>query len=427
MTIGAGLGVGVGIGSASAKAPPFQLPGEHFSAAMCFLLFGAAGLIWIAPELAAGTYPQPSVVSVTHLFTLGWITMSIMGALYQFLPVALGEPIRSVGAAHLSFALYTPGVLAFVIGMAFHKTPVMLAGAALFGTAILIFTINLGATLWHATTRDVTWWALASADFFLVITLVLGLALAGNLHWSYLGAARLIALGTHLHIALFGWVMLVVVGVAQHLLPMFLLSHGVGERYAKFSVALLAAGAATLAVGHHGPPFISQWLPALFFSAGLIAFLLQARAFYTHRLRPSLDPGMQSVARALTIIAVALILGIVALFTGFAPRASSAYVLTMVLGISLFVAALYYKIVPFLVWFHRFGPLIGKTKMVRVSDIYSAKTASIAGGTLVAGVLLTLVGVLITHVEVIRVGAVVLTAGVSIEAAQMLSLARRKP
>ena len=32
----------------------------------------------------------PRVVAVTHLFTLAWITTSIMGALYQFLPVALG-------------------------------------------------------------------------------------------------------------------------------------------------------------------------------------------------------------------------------------------------------------------------------------------------------------------------------------------------
>lgn len=418
---------GPAAGLAAAKAPPFRLPGEHFTAAMVFLVLGAVGLIWIAPDLAAGAYPQAAVVGVTHLFTLGWITMSIMGALYQFLPVALGEPVRSIPAAHLTFALYAPGVAVFVTGMALSRDSLMLVGAALFGTGILVFAINLGATLWRATARDVTWWALAGADLFLVVTLVLGLALAGNLQWGYLGAARPIALGTHLHIALFGWVLLVVVGVAHRLLPMFLLSHGAGERYAKAAVGLLVAGAATLAVGHHGPPLVSRWLPALLFGAGLVALLLQARAFYRHRHRPALDPGMRSAALGLGLLALALGLAGVALFIDASPRVSTAYVLALVLGISLFVAALYYKIVPFLVWYHRFGPLAGKRRISRVSDLYSARLAGTSGALLLLGVLGLLAGVVAARAALARGGALLLTAGVAIEAVQMLALARRTP
>jgi hypothetical protein len=367
------------------------------------------------------------VVGVTHLFTLGWITTSIMGALYQFLPVALGEPIRSIPAAHLSFALYAPGVAAFVTGLLLHRTPLMLIGAALFGTGILMFAVNLGATLWRASARDLTWWALAGADLFLVVTLVLGLALAGNLHWGYLGAARPIALGTHLHLALFGWVLLVIVGVAHRLLPMFLLSHGAGERFAKAAVGLLAAGAATLTVGHHGPPLVSRWLPALCFGGGLVALLLQAKAFYRHRHRPALDPGMRSAALALGVLALGLVLAGVALFVDDAPRARTAYVLALVLGLSLFVAALYYKIVPFLVWYHRFGPLAGKRKVSRVSDLYSARVAGTAGALLLFGVLLVLAGVVAAQVVIVRGGALSLAAGVAVEALQMLALARRTP
>lgn len=418
---------GPGIGLAAAKAPPFRLPGEHFTAAVVFLVLGAVGLIWIARDLAAGAFPQAAVIGVTHLFTLGWITMTIMGALYQFLPVALGEPIRSIPAAHMSFALYAPGVAAFVTGTAFGRDPLMLLGAALLGTGILIFAINLAATLRRASARDVTWWALAFADLFLVVALVLGLALAGDLHWGYLGAARPNALGTHLHIALFGWVLLVVVGVAHRLLPMFLLSHGAGERYARAAVGLLAAGAATLAVGHHGPPLISRWLPALLLGAGLVALLLQARAFYGHRHRRELDPGMRSAALALGVLAAALALAGVSLFIDSSPRASTAYVLALVLGISLFVAALYYKIVPFLVWYHRFGPLAGKRKVSRVSDLYSARLAGTAGALLLLGVLVLLAGVIAARVVLARGGALILTAGVAIEAVQMLALARRTP
>src|SRR5689334_13772770 len=87
-------------------APPtgsIRLAGEHFAAATCYLAVGAIGLVWIAPELAIGAYPSPHVAGVTHCFTLGWLTMTIFGALCQFLPVALGVPLRSVHLAHMSF------------------------------------------------------------------------------------------------------------------------------------------------------------------------------------------------------------------------------------------------------------------------------------------------------------------------------------
>ncbi|MEO8029925.1 MAG: hypothetical protein ABJC74_09310 [Gemmatimonadota bacterium] len=418
---------GPGIGLAATKAPPFRLPGEHFAAAIGFLLLGAFGLVRVAPDLATGAYPLPVVVAVTHLFTLGWITTSIMGALYQFLPVALGEPIRSVRAGHVALALYVPGLLAFVSGMLFGSTALMLAGAAGLGTGLLIFVVNLGATLRRATRRDVTWWALAGADLFLLVTLVFGLALAGNLRWGFLGAAHPIALATHLHVALAGWVLLVMVGVAHRLLPMFLLSHGAGDRFAKAAVALLIAGAATLTVGHHGPPLLSRWLPTVLLGAGLLAFLLQARAFYRHRHRPGLDPGMRLAALALALLLAALLLAGVALVPGAPPRAYLSYVLALILGITLFIAAHYYKIVPFLVWYHRFGPLVGKRKVARVSDLYSARAASTAGILLALGAVGMIAGVSTAHAGAARGGALLLTCGVMIEAGQMLALARKTP
>jgi hypothetical protein len=414
-------------GLTSQMAPPFLLPGEHFAAAMGFLLCGVIGVIVVAPQLAAGAFPAPRVIAVTHLFTLGWITTSIMGALYQFLPVALQQPVRSIRAGHIAFALYVPGVLAFVTGMMLGLDEVMLAGAATFGAGVLVFAVNLGATLRRAPRRDVTWWALAAADLFLCVTLLLGLALAGNLRWGYLGAARFTALGTHLHVALAGWVLLVIVGVAQRLLPMFLLSHGVGQHLAKAAVALLASGAAVLTVGHHGPPLVSRWLPALLLGSGLGAFLLQTLQFYRHRHRPALDPGMRLAAMSLGILALGLVLAAGSLAFPAVPRGSILYVLVLVLGISLFVVAQYYKIVPFLVWYHRYGPVAGRQPVPRVSELYSAPAASTAGALLVLGTAILTAAVALGWPSGARAGGMVLAVGVVVQAAQMSALARSRP
>lgn len=409
------------------KAPPFRLPGEHFAAATVFLATGAVGIVLVAPQLTAGAFPAPGVIGVTHLFTLGWITTSIMGALYQFLPVALGEPIRSVRAAHLTFGLYVLGLPFFVYGVAAGHHAATMSGAGTFGAGILVFVANVAVTLSRATRRDVTWWALAGALVFLVITLVLGFTLAGNLWKGYLGTGRFMVLGVHLHIALGGWVLLVIVGVAQKLLPMFLLSHGVGDRLARAAVALIAAGATWLALLHH---LLSAALwrgAAVLMGAGLACFLAQAVLFYRHRHRPALDPGMRLAAAGLGLLGLGLALAGPVVLLAVPPRIWTAYVMSMLLGISIFVAALYYKIVPFLVWYHRFGPLAGKQSVPKVGELYSWRVANAAGILLFLGAIGTTASVLIGQSTLARSSAVVLMAGAFVEAWQMLQLARRQP
>lgn len=418
-----------GAGLVARSAPPFRLPGEHFAAALAFWLLGAAGLVWVAPEVAQGLFPLPRVAAVTHLFTLGWITTTILGALYQFLPVALLVPIRSERVAHLGFGVYVPGLALFLGGLLAGAHLPMLAGAALFGTGLLLFVGNLAATLRVAPERNLTWWALAGAAVFLTATVVLGASLAGNLRWGYLGDQRFLALGVHLHVAVAGWVMLVVVGVAHRLLPMFLLSHGASERPGGAALALLATGTALLLALHHALTPAVKWGVAALLVAGLGAFLLQAALFFRHRRKPALDPGLRLAALGLCSLLVALGLAPWTLSLGLAaPRVATAYALALLLGgLSLFVAGHYYKILPFLVWYHRFGPLVGKQPVPRVVDLYSVRTGNAAAALLGAGagglVLATLAGA----VWLARPAALLFAAGAGVVAMQMLQISRRRP
>jgi hypothetical protein len=411
----------------SAKAPPALLPGEHFAAALLFLLAGGTALIAFADDFARGTYLAPRVAATTHLFTLGWITTSIMGALYQFLPVALDQPIRSVRVAHATFVLYVPGLMMFILGIAGSWHTLLLAGAATFGTGILLFIGNMALTLRRSVRRDVTWWALAFATFYLGITLLLGGTLAGNLRFGYLGAARLRAMTVHLHVAIAGWVLLVMIGVAHRLLPMFLLSHGVKHHYAKAAVALVATGAGVLAFLHHAPRLLSVWLPALCLTLGCAAFVMQGRSFFRHRHRPALDAGMRLAAAALMLLLVAIVLGWTTLLGRAGAHVAVAYVVVLLLSITLFVAAHYYKIVPFLVWYHRFGPLAGRQPVPRVAELYSARVAGVSVLLLVTGATGFGASVAFGAASGTRVFAAVFLAGVLVEAAQMFNLSRLRP
>jgi len=409
-------------------APPLRLPGAHFAVAGGFLLAGTLGLVWAAPDLARGSFGMPRVVAITHLFTLGWITTSIKGALYQFLPVALQTPIRSTRLAAAGLLLYAPGLALFVIGLILGRVPLALVGAALFGTALLAFVGNLAATLKRATQRNLTWWCLVGSATALASTVILGISLAGNLRWGYLGADRYLAVAVHLHVAIAGWVLLTIVGVAHRLLPMFLLAHGASEVPGKIAAILLSTGVAVLLAGHHALHPWLVWTIAALLGGGLVALLLQGALFFRHRRKPQLDPGMRLAACGLSLLGVALLIAPVHLASGLAaPRIATAYVVALLGGITLFVCGHYYKILPFLIWFHRFGPLVGKQQVPRVAELYAHRPAEVVVVAATAGILAMGLGILLAAQAVVRTGAALLLLGVSVLLIQMIHISRKRP
>jgi hypothetical protein len=291
-----------------------------------------------------------------------------------------------------------------------------------------MFVVNLAATLARSAKRDLTWWSLMAAAVYLSITLILGLTLTGNLRWGYLGVERWTALGVHMHVALAGWVGMVVIGVAHRLMPMFLLSHGAGERWGRVAAALVAGGVAWLVAFHHAGSALAWWVPAGLIGGGLASFLVQARKFYATRVKRQLDAGLRTAASGLGILALGLLLGGVVLVTDLAPaRLATAYGSALVLGLTVFVAAHYYKIVPFLVWFHRYGPRVAEGPVPRVSELYSGRAASWAGGLLALGSLGVVLGIAAGSGGAVRAAAVVVAAGAVIETIQMGRLGWKKP
>jgi hypothetical protein len=417
--------------TAGAGTPaPFALTAFHFAAALVFLVLGAAGLVWVAPDLAAGRYLMPRVVAVTHLFTLGWITTSIMGALYQLFPVVLGTGVPSFRAGYAALILYAPGLVLFAAGLAAGAVALLLPGAVLLAAGLLIFLANAGTGLARARTRDATWWTLAAAFVFLLVTVVLGASLAGNLRWSWLGANRLVAVAVHMHVALGGWVLLVIVGVARRLLPMFLLSHGATPRPGHAAALLVGAGAGTLTLFHHGPVVMVSVVAPVLMAAGTAAFVVQAALYVRHGNRPRLDPGLRLALGGIGLLIAALVLGCAAAATGFGnARLTTAYGVALIAGaFSSFVAGHYYKILPFLVWNHRYAGLVGGgRRLPRVADLFTARTADIAGMLMLAGAGGLVAAVAAGQTLAAQAAAAAFGTGVAVHASQMFGLYRKGP
>jgi len=394
---------------------------------MLFLSAGSIGLVLIAPELAAGDFLSQRVAGVTHLFTLGWLTTTIFGALYQLLPVALGAPVRSRMMGHLSFWTYAPGAALFACGVMIGSTMLHHAGIALLVLGIVLLLVNVGGSLPHARARDATWYAVVIALVALASTLVLGIVLLHNLHTGFLMEHRVRTLSVHLHVALAGWALVMMTGMSHRLLPMFLLAHGASTKWTSRALLLLPLGLAVMATGVIARLPLAAWAGLVLLEGGVICFLVQCRAFFRARKRPVLDAGLRFSAAGLMFLAVSAALGPALMLQGGvqSPRLAIVYVLVGLLGgIVLYVVGHFYKIVPFLAWIARFRDRVGRERVPVVADLYSARVAHVQLALMAAAVAGMAAGVATGSTPLVRLSGIMFAAGVGLFVVQVAGIGR---
>lgn len=406
---------------------PFWLPATYFSVGLLFL--AAAGLLlpFAAADLAAGRFLQPHVVAVVHLITLGWLTTSIMGALCQLFGVVLGTPLRSIRLATATLLLFVPGLVLFICALLTGHSALVVPGALALAAGLLLFVVNAAATLRQSTQRDLTWWSLALALGFLGATIAFGISLGINLKSGHLGTGRTMALAVHVHVALAGWVGLVIMAVARRLLPMFLLSHGTRERALLVAITATAAGAGILSLFHRAMSDALFTVAVCLLALGTIALVIQAAGYVQKRHRPQLDAGLRLALTGGVFVLAAVAIGLALLFTSATTAHITAYGVTLIGGLALFVAGHYYKILPFLLWNHRYAPLVGKRPLPKVADLFDARIATMAGACSVTGMAALAIGAATTTFGLTLTGALLACAGFLVEAIQLFILLRTKP
>lgn len=405
-----------------AHPPPFRLTAEHFAAALLWLLLGGIGLVVVADDLAVGNFLAPRVLAVTHVFTLGVLTTTIYGALYQFFPGALGVEIRSVRVAHWSWLMHTGGTLALVAGF-WGWRPVLLG----IGWALL-FGGNYGSS-WNLLPQRrkaprgllVGRYVAAGHIAFGTAMLVALLRVGNALGWW--PADRMAIIASHFHLAVFGFVVFTAVGVGSWMLPMFLLAARAPTWPLRWIGPVGLAGLAALTTGE-----LAGWRPVTTAGGSLVLasallYLWQLMLYFRHAERRPTDPAMAHVAAGVLHFTLAVGLGAAILTGSDSVRVWTAYGLLAIAGwLVLLVVGVLYKILPFLAWMNLFGPRAAQQGAPTQADLTSSGLVRLSLACLAPGVWGLAGGVLGSHAAVARAGALLYLAGVVVVLAQYLRI-----
>ena len=416
-----------GMGGLARGGVPLWLP-------LPFLVTGILGaalfgllLPWVAPQaiLAPGF---PHVLTLVHTATLGWLTMTIMGASLQLAPVILTSPLRADQLARWHYPIYILGVALMLSGFWFWLLPLLIVGGSLVALAVAHYAVIMGATLVHAhrhaEARPLTARYLAASLVYLCLVVALGLTAAVNLATGFLGAGTNRLLLAHITLGVVGWLTCTLMGVSYTLVRLFALAHGHDEKLGRVIFALLNGGIVGLAVG-----LAFAWAPltilaGLLLVAAVWLFAWDYRLMLRQRKRKVLDVTQHHGIASVSYLAVVIPLGVAAALFGWgSPRLFAALGLAALVGwLGQSTLGYLYKIVPFLIWQARYGALVGRQKVPLMRDLVHQRWATASFWLLNIALPLVAVCALLGWVIPMQLAAAALGAGLILGAANVVGV-----
>lgn len=338
-----------------------------------FWATGALGMLtglwrlWAARhDLFAVATGKGALLAAVHCFTLAGLTMVMMGALYQLVPVLLNCSATPTWRAVGQWALYTVGIIVFVCGFNGGNPVALSLGGSGVVLGIGLFLGNMASLLHHRTTFNITGWFIMAALCYLAVTMVLGSLLG----LYYLGVLSLgpSLLGAHMAVALGGWFGFLMTGVSLRLWAMFGRSHREPSHWMVTWTCINLAVVGLIA----GTLTDLSWIRILAWVVQLVGFGAYMRDVMRGGLidrRTMRDPALRTVAAGLFFLAVFEILGTLAVLgrhTLWVP-AIWAYGLGWI-GLSFIGFS--QKLLAFMIWIHRYAHVHGRGKVPRLEDIW---------------------------------------------------------
>lgn len=214
---------------------------RHIKTALIFLPVFFIVMFLDSKSFNAYFFMDTAIISLTHIFTLGFLMMVIIGATYMLLPVALGVKIAHEKLFFPVYYAFTVSLLLFVIGMHYSIGSMIAWGGTFLFISVLIYNINILLSLKKVKKWDYTAIGIAFAYSYLFIGLSIGLYLALSFYFR-IGFDLYGILKDHVYLMFAGFVVMLFIAVSYRLLPMFYMTKTPDSLYWKTDLAFINAG-----------------------------------------------------------------------------------------------------------------------------------------------------------------------------------------
>ncbi len=388
-------------------APPFKLIAPYFIIGAIFFVLSVAILFGF--DVSSLNSLDSGTLSWVHIFLLGFVMMIIFGAMAQLVPVVLEVGHFAVELYYIIYPLLLTGTL--MMGYGFLASPALLPyGGIVVLISLLIFVLETFLTINKVKKLNLVMMSVLLANTFLFFGLIFGILMA----LGYAGTIDIdivSLLKAHIYLVLAGYVGVTIMGMSLILLPMFWLSHSFSWKPVTYALWTISIAVILVMISSILDNVVLEYIGYILTLVALCFYFYQIYIIYKTRVRMDKDIYLYSLIFSYSSLVLTIIMGLIYMIS---PNEN----LLLTMGWVLFLGYItfvinghLYKIVPFLVWYERFSPLIGKQKVPMLADMVPVFSAKFQFMFSTSGVIIGAFGILLGNNDIFKVGVSFLFIG----------------
>ena len=332
------------------QAPPITVVFRFFFGASLFGMIAGALILFYQNSIFDAS--STAAITLTHTLTLGVMASFMLGALFQMLPVIAGvvidAPVQKSWWIQIPFILGTLSLLlAFNMPQYHHLywLASLLLGTSLLSAAAIMLK-NLAGIKYHTpSSRGMT---LALISFLLLILLALYLSsVPGGLSE---GVYYTQAKEAHYSFGLFGWIALLIISISFQVIEMFYVTPPYPKWMTKYLAIAILILLLTKAIVAMITPAYARLIDI---TIAILFIIFAAVTLYrlSQRKRPLADATIWFWRMGMSSLIAAMLFWLISPTIPNGGIKALSYIAFVSFALSV-VFAMFYKIVPFLTWFH---------------------------------------------------------------------------
>lgn len=353
-------------------SPPIKLMKPYFIISAIFFVLSMITLYFLKPDI---NLLDLKTIGWTHLYMLGFVMLSIFSAMSQLGPVIVETKHHNVKIFNYLWWFLTFGLIFMLIGF-FSNIKFLLFGGSLVLVAMLIYATQFLLTLKTARRKTAITNAMKMSNFFLIIGILSGLAMALNFN-GMLDLELNNIIKVHTFGLLVGFVILLIMGISTVLIPMFGLSKRVSDNDFFKSFITISIGVGFMILS---PIFLTNLfvnISYFFTVTAIFLYLYQLYKMAKSRKKTVHDIWAKSIYVGYFSFFISFYLFMLYIYNNNELILKLASFLLLVGFFGFLITANLYKIIPFLMWFHTYSPYIGDKPVPMLHELLDEKLANL--------------------------------------------------
>jgi len=386
-------------------SPPIKLMKPYFFLSAGFYFLSMFSLLFISPLT---DFTDFSLIGWVHLYMIGFVMMAFFSAMSQLGPIVIETKHYNVGIFEYLWSILIMGLALLLIGFYVNVTFLLFGGFFIL-VVMLIYAVEFLQTLRNSKRKTSITKAMSMSNIFLILGILTGLTMAMGFNGEVQITPDSI-LKIHTFGLLVGFVILLIMGISLILIPMFGSSKRISDNEFKSSFYTPTLAVILMMFSPFYFHELFQNLSYFFTIIAISHFFFQLFTMTLSRKRVNHDIWAKSMYVAFSSFLLAFIILITYLVSGHPLMLRVGMWLLFIGFFGFVIMGNFYKILPILIWFHIYSPLIEERSVPMLHELLPNRLATLQWFFSLSGLILSTLGLALDNSEVFTGGVLLLSS-----------------